>query len=167
MLSNKIANNLKKIFSNSDPGESPPQKDTPIENSTQNVKRRIRRRFKTPVNTKMIIRKVPNKAQLKMKKKLKRLDEKKVDVAKDDEPKAKPIKIAGLNIANLKKQLAASLESGNVKELSFTNTLRDRMLDKLNSARFRFVRSNVLKCVLGSNVDAFQIFERTNVHNRR
>lgn len=45
-------------------------------------------------------------------------------------------KTTGLNIANLKKQLAASLDSGQ-------NSLRSRMLDKLTTARFRFLNEQM------------------------
>lgn len=82
---------------------------------------------------------VKSKSSPKIKKKLKRLEK---TEAVEPKPSSAKKTVSGLNIANLKKQLAASLESGRVAELNSVS-LREKMMDKLNSARFRYLNEQM------------------------
>lgn len=91
------------------------------------------------------VQKVLNKRSKKIKKKVKRLETKKETAPTSpviDQTVAKLKKITGLNIANLKKQLAKSLEEGK-NEPKPETTLRDKMMSKLSGARFRFLNEQM------------------------
>lgn len=112
--------------------------DTP--KNEEPSKKKKKKILNSPLKQKLV-KKSLNRSPIKLKKKLKRLDSAKESKANVpiENTITKIQKVTGLNIANLKKQLAKSLEVGETQE----ETLRERMMDKLSGARFRYINEQL------------------------